>query len=468
MECFVVHKDEIEGRIDPFYYKPVIFKVKKNIQKKGTSYLKDFIEEIYRYPTFYNISYKENGIRVIKGENISEDGEIDKNQKFDSIDLKTHFKFKKTHLKKGDLVFTVRGVIGKVGYYDFYDEGNINANVIKIRIKKNQNPKFFWIYLNSKIGQSFIQTLSSGQVQKTITVPDIEKIPIPKLNIETQNQIVQLMDNTYNIKKQKEAEAQQLLDSINDYVFSELGIKIPELKDQMTFAVYADDVKGGRFDPYYYQPKFEEVEKAIKNGKYEVRKLKEIVKRLVSGQRPKGGVRQIDKGIPSLGGEHILSDGTIATTDLKFIPIEFHNKQSKSKVRKRDILIVKDGATTGKVGIIPEDYPFEEANINEHVFLLRVKEDINPFYIFSVLKSQLGQIQINREVTGGTIMGIVREAIENIKIPLPPLEIQNKIAEEVKRRMQKAEQLQKEAKEILEKAKQEVENIILNGENNED
>lgn len=30
--------------------------------------------------------------------------------------------------------------------------------------------------------------------------------------------------------------------------------------------------------------------------------------------------------------------------------------------------------------------------------------------------------------------------------------------------MQKAEQLQKEAKEVLEKAKQEVENIILNGE----
>ncbi|MFN3910083.1 MAG: restriction endonuclease subunit S [Candidatus Anstonellaceae archaeon] len=51
--------------------------------------------------------------------------------------------------------------------------------------------------------------------------------------------------------------------------------------------------------------------------------------------------------------------------------------------------------------------------------------------------------------------------INDLLIPLPPLEVQNKIAEEVKSRIQKAEQLQKEAKEELEKAKKEVENIIL-------
>lgn len=61
----------------------------------------------------------------------------------------------------------------------------------------------------------------------------------------------------------------------------------------------------------------------------------------------------------------------------------------------------------------------------------------------------------------GTITGIIRETTEKIKIPLLPLSVQNKIAYEVKKRMQKAEQLQKEAKEELEKAKLEVEKIIL-------
>lgn len=51
--------------------------------------------------------------------------------------------------------------------------------------------------------------------------------------------------------------------------------------------------------------------------------------------------------------------------------------------------------------IFPEDYPVKEANINEHVFLLRVKKEVNPYFIFSSLKSKAGQIQINIEILHG-------------------------------------------------------------------
>lgn len=62
----------------------------------------------------------------------------------------------------------------------------------------------------------------------------------------------------------------------------------------------------------------------------------------------------------------------------------------------------------------------------------------------------------------GAIQGnITIPTIENFTLPFPSIEIQNKIAKEVKRRMQKAEQLQKEAKEIINNAREEVEKIIL-------
>ena len=113
------------------------------------------------------------------------------------------------------------------------------------------------------------------------------------------------------------------------------------------------------------------------------------------------------------------------------------------------------------MGIIPENYPFDEVNINEHVFLIRCKKDFNPYYLFSFVKSTIGQIQISREITGGTIMGIVRVSVENLSIPLPPLEIQNKIADEVKNRISEAERLKAEASKIIEEAKKKVEEIIL-------
>ena len=58
-------------------------------------------------------------------------------------------------------------------------------------------------------------------------------------------------------------------------------------------------------------------------------------------------------------------------------------------------------------------------------------------------------------------MGIVRVSVENLSIPLPPLEIQNKIADEVKNRISEAERLKAEASKIIEEAKKKVEEIIL-------
>jgi len=461
MECFVVYKDEIEGRLDPFYYKPSLFKVRRKIQKKyGLCFLKDFVEDVYRYPTFYNINYQKAGVRVIKGENINEDGLIDEDQNFDYIDINTHNKFKRTHLKKGDLVFTVRGIIGKVGFYNFDDEGNINANVIKIRIKKEHNPKFFWIYLNSKIGQTFIESLSSGQVQKTITVPDILKIPIPKLDLETQNTIVQLMENAYKIKKQKETEAQQLLNSINDYVLSELGIKLPELKDQMTFVVYADDVKGKRLDAYYYQPKFEEVEKAIENGKFGVRELKEITVNIKTGTTPHQKMNPFTKNEEII----FLRNSDLDKNKILLDNVNYVRKELEKQLifSKKDELIICIAGTIGISAVNIFDFPIA---INQNISSLELKEDVNPFYISSMLNLDIYlKYKFPRIASVATIFYINNANLLNLKIPLPPLEVQNKIAEEVKKRMKKAEQLQKEAKEVLVKTKQEVENIILNGE----
>lgn len=51
--------------------------------------------------------------------------------------------------------------------------------------------------------------------------------------------------------------------------------------------------------------------------------------------------------------------------------------------------------------------------------------------------------------------------IQDYKIPLPPIDMQNRIAEEIKQRRDETKKLQTEAKEVLEKAKKDVEKIIL-------
>ena len=51
--------------------------------------------------------------------------------------------------------------------------------------------------------------------------------------------------------------------------------------------------------------------------------------------------------------------------------------------------------------------------------------------------------------------------MRKLKIPIPPLQTQQKIISEVRNRQNKAEQLEKEAKMLLEETKERVKRIML-------
>ncbi|CAD7775032.1 Type I restriction modification DNA specificity domain protein [Candidatus Methanoperedenaceae archaeon GB37] len=284
-ECFTIMSNEIDGRIDPFYYRPYFKEQIKHLSKTKFTIakLKDICTKITD-GTHFTPRYVKEGVPFISVKDVRENKISFDNIKYISKD--EHKKLiKRCKPESGDILLTKVGTVGIATVIpQNAPEFSIFVSVALLKIDKTKaNPYYVSTYLNSKYTKVQIE-----RVLKGIGVPDFHleniaeiKIPLPPLSI--QNKIVQLMDNAYQIKKQKETEAQQLLDSINDYVLSELGIKLPELKDQMTFVVYANDVKGKRIDAYYYQPKFEEVEKAIEEGKFEVKSLKEITKLLING-----------------------------------------------------------------------------------------------------------------------------------------------------------------------------------------
>ena len=157
---------------------------------------------------------------------------------------------------------------------------------------------------------------------------------------------------------------------------------------------------------------------------FELIELNKVVQ-IESGKREKGGAK--DKGIPSLGGEHITSKGEISFEKEKFISEEFFQTMKKGILRNKDVLIVKDGATTGKVGIYKNE--FKNAAINEHVFILRANENLVPEYLYYVLRSDEFQSALKNKIQG-IIQGINLKFAE-LLIPFPPLEKQKEIVDEI-------------------------------------
>ncbi len=157
-------------------------------------------------------------------------------------------------------------------------------------------------------------------------------------------------------------------------------------------------------------------------------RLTEVLKELESGGRPKGGAAGITSGVFSFGGEHISADGRVLFEPKKYVPEEYFQEMRRGKVFKDDILVVKDGATTGKVGYVSSNVPLPAA-INEHVFRIAVdSEKAFPKYVYYHLLSTTGNQQILLDFRGATVGGISQEFPDYVNFPLPPLPKQKRIA----------------------------------------
>ena len=176
--------------------------------------------------------------------------------------------------------------------------------------------------------------------------------------------------------------------------------------------------------------------------------LSDLLVTLESGSRPKGGVRGIAEGVVSVGGEHLTYEGGFDFTRIKYVPRNFGARMSKGHIREHDILVVKDGATTGKTAYVDKEFPFRDAVINEHVFLCRLVEDIEPKFIFCFLTSREGQKRILDNFKGSAQGGINRSFAPNTEVPLAPLAEQRRIAAKLDKLLSKANACRKRLEKI--------------------
>jgi type I restriction enzyme, S subunit len=171
-------------------------------------------------------------------------------------------------------------------------------------------------------------------------------------------------------------------------------------------------------------------ERELPKGWKEVR-LSSLIIELQSGQRPKGGVQGIHIGVPSLGGEHLDKDGGFKFSKVRFVPTEFAKNMKRGIIKQDDILIVKDGATTGKTSFIGHDFPYKFAVINEHVFIIRLNQFILPKFAFYRLWSGEGKNKILLDFRGAAQGGISSSFPDYVDIPLAPLPEQKRIVAKI-------------------------------------
>lgn len=122
-----------------------------------------------------------------------------------------------------------------------------------------------------------------------------------------------------------------------------------------------------------------------------------------------------------------MKNGTVLNDDIHYISKDIYNKISNYTISKNDIYITCAG-TIGRVGIIPVE--FDGANLTENADKIIIKH-INKNLLVKVLSSYIVQKQIQEVITTGCQPKLAIKKIEQLKIPLPPINEQQRIVNRI-------------------------------------
>lgn len=132
---------------------------------------------------------------------------------------------------------------------------NINQAIAAIRLKNTILPEFLVAYMLSPFGQAYLEYLKRPVARANINLQEIGEIGIPCLSIHQQRDFANTVFSARNIKAQKIRQAEELLSSMNDYIFDVLKLSKINYDERIFCAVTLSDIMADKtFSAEYYHP----------------------------------------------------------------------------------------------------------------------------------------------------------------------------------------------------------------------
>ena len=245
----------------------------------------------------------------------------------------------------------------------------------------------------------------------------------PKLNQQNLSNIPIILPS-----KDKQSKIVSILKSLDDKI--ENNRKINENLEQQAQALFKSWFVD--FEPFRDQP-FVESELGMIPQSLTIKRISELPHILETGRRPKGGVGELNQGIPSVGAEHVKGLGNYDFSKTKYITEEYANSLKTGKINGYELLIYKDGGKPGyfipNYSIFGEGYPFDECYLNEHVFKLDFSNKGFNAFCYFYFQSDYVMHYLNSQGSKAAIPGINRQDIETIPIYSPGNVIVNKFCD---------------------------------------
>ena len=442
----IIQKSQLEGalRLDAEYYQPGYLNLISNLKSQKSKTLGEIGRVAYGTTPSGGV-FEKSGIPFVRSQNFS-------NLLIDTSDLafcseKFHNQNKKSAIKPDDILFAAVGAtIGELAIVqDEIKEGNINQNIAAVRITdKNINSYFVGFFFASTSGQLQIERLITGNAQPYLNSEQIKSFLIPIFDIKRQNEIA----NYFHEIQEQTKTSKSLYSQAENLLLEELGLRDFEVEDDLSYIVNLSEIKfSHRADAEYFQPKYEKLVEKIK--KYGADPLLSLAQNVAARFNPKSQPTKLFQYVEL---SNITS--SVGTID-GFSEVSGDEAPSRAKrvLKTNDVILSSVEGSLEKVALAGKE---QEGYLASNGFFQFRSKDILPEVLLVLAKSFILQMQFGKETAGTILTAVPKEAVKNIVVPKVDKSTQQKIADLV----QKSHEARSKAKQLLEQAKNKVEQLI--------
>ena len=438
-------------RIDSEYFQPKYLRIEKALSRLASNKLKHYVSITGSafYPAATHL-YESGDLPFIRCVDCISYLAITTRQDktFEKIPIEFADSYKNIkRLTKGDIVITKVGSPCFASIIHDIESVALSRTVLGLKEIKDINPYYLVVFLRAKYG--FLQLLRAREltIQFQLTLDRVGDILIFK---PTKNILEEYIARCFIIHLEKDHESVLLFTEAENILLAELGLNNWQPQHRLAFIkCYSETQAATRIDAEYFQPKYQEVVRAIKNyaGGWDTLGNLVTVKKCVEV----GSGEYLEAGIPFV---RVSNLSPFEITEEKYISEELYEEIKQHQPQPGEILFSKD-ATPGIAHYLNEA-PRKMIPSGGILRLKRKSDQISNEYLTLVLNSVLTKEQVNRDVGGSIILHWRTDQVKATAIPLLPQSKQHQIQQKVIESFN----LRQQSKQLLECAKRAVELAI--------
>ena len=347
-------------------------------------------------------------------------------------------------VRKDDLMISVVGTLGNVAICTEEDVPAMFSCKSTLFRSKEADPYFLLAYLNSAFGLSCMLRRQRGAIPTGLNIEDLRTIPVPRFGETAELSIAGLVRTAHK----KLLTARQACDSAQKLLASELGLDKLIFRKPVGYTARFSEVSliqsiaANRIDAQCFSPSALQYERVLSKMP-STQPLRFLTVAMINGaqqeETPSGdipyvSIKHIQQGEIVAEGNSRLFDG---------MPI----------AKRDDLLLAITGATIGKIGIVS---CYDELTFSGDMLAIRTNGSIDPYFLLAFLSHRIGQVQLQRWITGSTNGHLAPRDVGRVSIPRLDEAAEAEIAALTRDSIVKIHELE----QLLEVAKTRVEQLI--------